>query len=137
MTKGYNYKKPRTINWVSVLLVTALLAAGYCGWKFVPPYWKGIKVDSILSDVKNEASDLPLLSTEQRWSYEQKIKQRVYNEIRGLGIEDTHGQPIEVGFDPNYAYIYARYDIIVHHPFGKTTRMKFNRKVGIPSNKHL
>jgi hypothetical protein len=134
---GYNYKKPRSINLVSVSLLLLVLAAAYAGWKFVPPWWKGIKVDGVLSDAKNDASDLQLMSENQRWEYEQKIRHRVYNELRELGLEDTQGQPVEVGFGPNYTYIYARYDIIVHHPFGKTTRMKFKRQVDIPTTKHL
>jgi hypothetical protein len=133
----YKYKKPRSFNLVTVFLILGLLAIAYGAWKFIPPYWKGYKVDSVLAEAKLEASDLPLLSDEQRRNQELKISQRVYVQLRDLGVGDTQGQPVEVGFGPNYSYIYARYDIIVHHPFGKTTRMKFRRKVSIPSNKHL
>ena len=134
---GYKYKKPRSINLVSVFMLLVVLALAYCGWKFVPPYWKGIKVDTVLSDAKEEASDLQLMREDQRWEYEQKIRHRVETELRELGLQDAQGQPVEVGFGPNYAYIYARYDIIVHHPFGKTTRMKFKRTIDIPKTKHL
>jgi hypothetical protein len=137
MKERYNYKAPRRLNWVSVLIILGLLAMAYAGWKFGPAYWKGYKVDEVLSDYRNRASDLPGLSPQFQSAEADRIKGEVYQRLQELGIGDTEEQPLEVDFGPNFSYLYARYQIIVKHPFGKTTTMKFLRKQSIPKARNL
>lgn len=133
----YNYKSPRRVNWVTILVLLILLGGGYAGWKFGPPYWQGYEVDEILSEYKNVAADLVDLNPTYRPDREQKIVADVYTRVSALGIKDTEEQPLEVGFGPNYAYLYVKYQVVVAHPFGKKTKMNFNRKASIPRGKAL
>jgi hypothetical protein len=113
------------------------VALVYAGWKFGPAYWKGYKVDEVLSEYRNRAADLPLLNPDHQTAEAIKIKGDVYRRLQEMGIVDTEEQPLEVDFGPNYSYLYARYQIIVKHPFGKTTTMKFLRKQSIPKARGL
>ena len=133
----YDYKSPRRVNWVSILVILVLLGGAYAGWKFAPQYWQSYKVDEILSEYKNVAAELSDLNPAYRPEREQKIVNDLYLRVQALGITDTPDQPLEVGFGPNYSHLYVKYQKVVSHPFGKKTRMNFHRKANIPRSRGL
>lgn len=129
-TARYNYKKPRTINWVSLLLFLFLGAAGYLGWKFVPVYYQREEVDSALSDLANQGLDLARYSPEARAAKESKLMTRAYERIRRLGVTDPS---LTVYFSPDYLYLHADYSVVIEHPLDRRTILPFQRKAKIPS----
>lgn len=137
----YKYKKPRRINWVSILVIAALLGAGYSGWKFVPVYWKRGQVDGVLQDAKLRASDLHLMNSDPGKQYAEanKILNETVNRIVALGINtipvEQGGNGLVVYYDQGYAAIHAKYTVVVKHLLGKTTTFRFDRKQKIPSQR--
>lgn len=115
----------RNINVVSVSLGLLLIAAGYLGWKFVPPYWQAYKVDNALQSVKWEAAELQRPGSEK----EGKLLVRLREEIVALGVD---GRYLDVYFAPALEKVHAEYTTVVDHPFDKTTVLEFHRTLEIP-----
>jgi hypothetical protein len=133
----YRYKKPRSINIVSILVVLFLAAIAYGGWKFGPIWFQAQEVDKALEDVRIEVANISAWTPQQRWVAEPKIQQKAITKIHDLGINDELEQPVEVWISSDYQYLQARYMVVVHHPFGKETRITLNRKVKIPATTGL
>jgi hypothetical protein len=132
------YKSPRRINFVSLFLFLVLIGGAYAGWKFIPPYWQAWKVDEVLREARNEASDISTLDGDRRTSREHEVLDRTRRRILDLGIVDQPDYPIQLEFSPSYDMLYCRYRVIVRHVVGgKTTVLDMNRKVSMPTNKDL
>jgi hypothetical protein len=132
----YNYKKPRRINVVSILMLLLLAGGVYAGVKFVPVYFQAFKVDSVLNDMKSQGLDLLRVTDPSvRQDSEDKIIGAAVEKIRDLGIIDHEDQPLEVWFSDNYTYFNAKYRVVVSHPFDKHTTMTFHRKEKLPTEK--
>jgi hypothetical protein len=136
----YDYKKPSSINWVTVSLVLLLVALVYAGWKFGPVFWQAQKVDQALDELKLQVADIQSWSVDQRRDAEAKLIAKATERLRELGIEDHDEQPIQIWFSSDYRRILARYMVVVRHPFGpiwRTTRITMNRDVAVPTARAL
>jgi hypothetical protein len=131
----YDYKKPRSINWVTIFLLLLLGAGGYAGWKFIPVWWQAQKVDEALDEIKLEVASIQGWTPEQRRVAEERLRAKSLARIKELGIEDQPNRPVHVGFTPDYSHILVNYEVVVEHPFGKTTRIKMERKVKVPATR--
>lgn len=129
-TARYNYKKPRAVNWVSVLLFLFLAAAGYLGWRFIPIYYQREEVDSALSDLANQGLDLARYSPEARAAKEAKLIARAHERLRRLGVTDPS---LTVYFSPDYLYLHADYSVVIEHPLDQKTILLFQRQAKMPS----
>lgn len=126
----YNYKKPRSINLVSVALVLLAVAAAYAGWKFIPHYWRAQKVDEALSDVGYRASDLYAIAEPSRRKREADLVEQARERLQALGVDDPL---LNVWFEPGR--VHASYTVIVKHLFtARTTTLRFHRKGRIPGD---
>ena len=131
----YRHRKPRSINLVSIGLVLLLAAGVYAGWKFIPVYYQAWKVDEILSELKNEASDLrtSTLSGASAGEFAAGICDRAVQRIHELGIIDQPDFPVRVEFSAGYADLIAHYRVVVTHPLvHKTTTIDFARTIAVP-----
>jgi hypothetical protein len=57
-SRQYKYKKPSSFNFVSVIMLLALVAGVYGAWKFGPVYYNRYKVDEILRGIDTERNQL-------------------------------------------------------------------------------
>lgn len=136
--EGYRFRKPRRINFVSLLLIVGGVLAVYGAVRFAPVYWKRYKVDRALQEAATRSDSISLMNPETQRKLENDALVYVYKEINDLGINTTPveqgGNGLRVYFDPNYARIRAQYTVVVKHPFGKRTVMKFDRSEKVPTN---
>lgn len=128
---GYNYRKPRRLNWVSILLGLVVAAAIYGGVQFGPPYYRAWKVDTRLSDVAMRASDLQ--TARDPVKEEELLLREAREAIQELGVTDEY---LLVEFDPEYAHLRAAYAEEVTHPLvGKKTVLRFERTATVPGDR--
>jgi len=120
-------KGPRRINPISILVVLAIVGAVYAAVKFVPVYLTQSKVESILADAKHKAAQLNEYSSDDA---RQKLLDKVAEKILDLdrGIDEEF---LEVYLDDDMSHINADYQIVVEHPFGKTTTLEFEISVKV------
>jgi hypothetical protein len=133
----YNYKKPSSINWVTIFIVLLLVSAVYAGWKFIPVWWQAQKVEEALEEVKLEVSNIQGWTPSQQRLAEEKLRAKAIARIHELGIEDQPDQPVQVFFTEGYTHIKVTYEAIVDHVWGKQTRITINRSVKIPTTRGL
>lgn len=135
---GYSYKKPRNINWVSLLLGAAGILAAYFAYQFGPIYWKRYKVDRVLQEAATESDSIAMMNRDTQLRMENDARAKVYQSLQGMGLSPTPveegGNGLVVVFDDGYKNIHATYTITVNHPFGKRSVMKFHRKEKVPTN---
>ena len=125
-----HYKEPRKFNWVSLPLYALLFAAVYCGFKFIPPYWRNMKVDEVVRSSVNEywastrhlsAKDCP-----------PEVRERLEKAVRELGVDDPKAEFIFEQDGPDLR-VTARYDVVVPHWFtSKTTTLHFKPSASTP-----
>jgi hypothetical protein len=125
-----NYKQPRTFNWVSVPIYALLLALVYCGVKFVPPYWRNMKVDEVVRSAVNEYWSM----TRGAASYDapEELHDRIEKQIRELGVDDPK---LDLIFerDGDDLRVTANYAVVVPHWFvDRTTTLKFRVSASTP-----
>ena len=128
----YDYKRPRRINVVSVFLLLVAIGAGYAGYKFIPVYWQARKVDQVLEEEKMAAVSFHRLREELRATSADVIVGKAVTRLYEMGIEDQVDQPLQVWFSPDYTELNARYQVVVRHPFEKSTVLTFDRHVSLP-----
>jgi hypothetical protein len=129
LTQYLQHKAPRRINLVTIFFFLAGVAAVYAAWKFVPPYWTRYKVDSVLGDLAAEATNFHQFDSHARSTVEKRVVDRGLERLYELGLEDHPGQPVDIGITSDLDAIYARWRVIVNHPFGvKPTILDFYRE---------
>jgi hypothetical protein len=136
---AYNYKKPRAINWVSVLVFVGLAAGIYWAARFVPVYYKRAKVDQTLENAGRLADNIMNFNRRDQWRVEEDVLAQTTKRLGELGITtkpvEQGGNGLVVSFDPDYARIRARYTVVIKHPIiGKKTVMKFDRSARVTTN---
>jgi len=125
-----HYKQPRKFNWVSVPIYAVLIALAYCGIKFMPPYWRNMKVDEAVRSTVNEYWS----ATRGASSYDAppEIRERFERKIRDLGVDDPK---VEIVFerDGEDLRVTVRYEVVVTHLFtSRTTAMRFAPTAATP-----
>ncbi len=125
-----SYKQPRQFNWVSIPLYAALLGAIYCGIKFIPPYWRNMKVDELVRSSVNEywsatrhtaAKDCP-----------PEVRDRLDSMVRALGVDDPKAEFTFEQDGPDLR-VTAKYQVVVPHWFtAKTTTLSFKPTATTP-----
>lgn len=130
----YDYNKPRRLNVVSGFLLLVAIAAGYAGYKFIPVFWQARKVDEVLDTEKMRAVSFHRAPDEVKQREADIIVTKAAARVYELGIDDQPDQPLQVWFSPDYSELNARYQVVVRHPFGKSTVMTMNRTVEVPND---
>jgi len=125
-----HYKQPRKFNWVSIPIYALLIALAYCGFKFIPPYWRNMKVDEVVRSTINEYWS----ATRGASSYEApaEMRERFERKVREVGVDDPQA---EFFFERDGAdlRVTVRYVIVVTHPFtSRTTTMRFAPTAATP-----
>lgn len=136
-SKSYNYKKPRTINWVSTLFIIAGVAAAYGAWKFGPVYWQRYKVDEALDSARAKAEGEGIREyPKSAPRIESDVLDALAARLAELGLnEEDHGLTLYFGDD--YATLHADYRVVVQHPWGGSTELTFQRSVKVKRRKDL
>jgi hypothetical protein len=125
-----HYKQPHKFNWVSIPLYAALFAVVYCGIKFVPPYWRNMKVDEAVRATINEYWTMTRGSS----TYEAppELRERFERQIRDLGVDDPK---VDIIYERDGANlrVTVKYETVVTHWFtSKTTVMHFAPTTSTP-----
>jgi hypothetical protein len=132
MAEEYRYRKPRKLNWVTILVLIVLVGGGYFAVKYVPVYWQRHKVEEILVDVGMQSADLPDLNDKDLAAEEERLLEEARTRIQALGVGGPDGVDLDVSYDPDYTYISASYSVTVNHVIGKPHVLKFTRKGRVP-----
>ncbi len=119
-------KGPRRINFISVAVILAIVCGIYAAVKFIPAYLKKGEVDTILDAARYEASQINEFSSADR-------RDRLIDDVRDKVLElgDIPEETLDVYFDDDYAFLNVDYVVVVEHPFGKSTDLKFEQSVEI------
>lgn len=133
MTEGYRYRKPRKVNWVSLLILGGLVVAGYLAWLYGPVYWQRYKVDEILSDVAFKSQDLGGTDGTGQEELEAQRIDEARTRIQALGIApEGHEEDLDVFFNEDYTYLIARYRVRIDPIVGGPRTLEFERVGKIP-----
>jgi hypothetical protein len=111
----YEYKKPRRLNLVTLVLLLAGVAGVYLGVKFIPVWWQGREVDEQLDGFAVQAVQFARYAEELRAKDGEKIVVDAIAALHRMGIEDQVDQPLQVWFSPDWSELHARYEVIVQH----------------------
>ena len=133
MTEAYDYKKPRKINVVSLLIVAVVVGGGYFGWFFGPVYLQRYHVDRVLTDIGYRAIDLPALTGDPAIELEAKLLGEARQQIKDLGVATENETDLEVYFDPAYKNVVADYQVVITPPVGGAKLFHFLRRAEIPA----
>jgi hypothetical protein len=128
-SRKYDYKKPSSFNFVSLLMVLAVAAGGYWAFKFGPVYWNRFKAEEILREGAAEASSIRRMNDAAQIQIEEKVIGLVTDRLatRGIGAD----QDLHVYFEGNHATLNADYVVTVKHPGGKRTIIHVHRSVDV------
>ena len=119
------YKKPRSINSVSVLMALALLAAGYSGYQFGPHYYHKWKARGILSDAANRAYPKRMTEGWDRQNFITELKVKTEKKLKEMGIDDPK-LDVTITYGKTAITAQASYVVIITHPFiDKKTTLYF------------
>jgi hypothetical protein len=130
-SREYNFKKPSSVNFVSVLMLLAVLAGGYWVWKYGPVYYNRFKVDEILREGAVEATGLRRMTDAAQQQLQAKIVGTVIERVggRGITVEDNG---LQVYFSDDIRTLHADYYVIVKHLNGKTKTVTVRRSESVP-----
>lgn len=133
--RAYNYKKPRSINPVSILMLLLVVGGVYASLRFGPVYWNRWKVDQILAEGAVQATNIATLNPTAQRSRDEQIVAEVVARIGERGITtdalDADGNELTVYFDEDYAKLVADWTVVVKHPVGKPTTLHFHRSADV------
>ncbi len=118
-------KGPRRINFVTLLFIATAVFVVYCAVKFVPVYLDASNVETILDEARYDASKLGDFAGQGRVD---RVLDGVRDKILALGVED---ELLDVYFDDEMESLHADFTVVVHHPFGMSTELEFERSVAI------
>jgi hypothetical protein len=125
-SRQYDYKKPSSFNFVSLLFVLAVAAGIYWGVKFGPVYWNRYKVDEILRDEAARATNMSVLNSDAQDELEKQVLKEARQRLEERGVQAS------VYFDAAHKSLHADYDVVVKHPVGKPTLVRMRRKAKVP-----
>jgi|CXWL01.1.fsa_nt_gi hypothetical protein len=128
---SYNFKQPRSFNFVSIGLILLGLAAAYSGFKFGPVYYKRYKVDQILRETKAKANDLYRMQSDRKPAEKRRLLDSTTEQIEALGITAEDNE-LDVYFGEMDDSINADWVVTVTHPVGSPTVMKMHRSEALP-----
>jgi hypothetical protein len=125
-----HYREPRKFNWVSLPFYLALAGAIYCGIKFVPSYWRNMKVDEVVRSSINE-----YWASTRHTSVKDcppEVRDRLEKQVRELGVEDPKAEFVFEQDGPDLR-VTVRYEVVVNHWFtSKTTTLHFKPTAATP-----
>lgn len=125
------YKKPNKINFVSFLMVAALLAAGYSGYQFGPHYYHKWKAKGILSDAANQAYPKRMVEGWDLQEFLSGLQTKTEKRLKEVGIDDPK-LDVKITVSPKEIVAEASYVVIINHPFiDKTTTLYFRPKSSV------
>jgi hypothetical protein len=132
--RSYNYKEPRSINFVSIVMGLAVALAIYGGIKFVPHYWRRSKVDEALRQGVVEAGKIWAMNPGVQRQTGDEVVRATTARIEALGVSRAQNG-LRVYFGPGYGTLHADYVVIVKHPVPesvvKPTTLTMRRSVAI------
>jgi hypothetical protein len=132
VSQTYDYKKPRKLNWVSLLVLAVLGGGVYFGWYYAPVYYQRYKVDRVLGDMGYRSIDLPSLTGDAAVQLESDLLDQARRQIRDLGIATEDETALDVYFDADYSHIVAEYSVTVSPIVGEPKTLTFRRQADIP-----
>ena len=119
------YKKPRRINAVSVIIFLVLAAAAYAAVQFGPPHYRKWKASGILSEAANKVYPKRMVAPDAVADFVEKIRTETAAQLRELGIADP-GLRVTINLNPKRISVGVEYVEIIKHPFvGKITTLSF------------
>jgi hypothetical protein len=120
-----SYKKPRKLNFVSVLVILILLSLFYVLIQFGPPYWRKWKAKEALSESASKVYGKRYVSDEAAAPFLEQVQQQTMAKLRDFGIEDPDLK-VNVIKDSEEITVEAEYMERIKHPLiGKYTNLRF------------
>jgi hypothetical protein len=128
-SRQYNYKKPSSFNFVSLVMLLLALAGAYAAWKFGPVYWNRFKAEEILREGAAEASSIRRMNDAAKIQIEEKVINGVIERLdaRGIGAEND----VHVYFDDDLRNLNVDYVVTVKLMGGKKKTIHVHRSVGV------
>ncbi len=130
-----DYKQPRRLNSVTIVLLMGVLAAGYWFWRFFPAYFDAWTVDHILKEAASKVYRANLLREPERTQELQKILDKVRADVAQHGPsaincdDPTSGWLLNLDFEGTKATLTAEYCVVITHPvISRTTMLHFTRR---------
>ena len=108
---------PSRINFVSFLVLLAVLAAGYWCWKFMPHYYTAWQVDHVLAEAGNRSYKFVRLGDPARGQGLQEIEDSSRKSIIRLGVTDPEMQMHLDVSTPEIAIAECKYSVVIDHPY--------------------
>lgn len=122
---GQSYKKPRKLNFVSILVILVLFSIVYSVIQFGPPYWRKWKSKEILSECTSKIYVKRFVPTDTLSPFLEKVQQEAMKKLRSIGIEDP-GLKVNLHKDDEEIMAEAEYVERIKHPLiGKYTNLRF------------
>jgi hypothetical protein len=129
-----NYRQPRRLNSVTVIMLLMFLAGGYWMWVFFPVYWDAWTVDHQLREGASALYQLNLLNEPERSDRMRKLLQKVQADcVRLAHITDPEFDVV-LDMEGDNVMMRADYTVKLRHPVGNFTtvlHMKRSEKANV------
>jgi hypothetical protein len=113
-----NYRQPRKLNSVSVVMLVLFAAAGYWMWVFFPVYWDAWTVDHQLREAASSCYRINKIAEPNRSQELRKVLKKVQEDsIRLAHIRDPDFD-VTLDIEGDTLFIHATYKVTVKHPVG-------------------
>ena len=130
-----SYNQPRRLNFVSFIILLAVLAGAYAGWKFIPVYWKARELDTAIDELLLPVADRRR-HPDARKKDAELAEAQIIAKAHEFGIQDLPDQPVEVWWDGDFDVCHVKYRVIVEHPAVlKPTILTMERVRKVPNNR--
>lgn len=119
------YKKPRSLNWVSLLVLLVLAGVMYGAVQFGPVYYRKWQARAIIGKLANKIYAKRGLGADQRAEYVAENEAMALKRLRRIGVTDPD-MAIEIEIGDRWVMTKTEYVEKIRHPLvGKTTRLTF------------
>ena len=126
-----DYKKPRGLNAVSILLYLGAAAAIYWGVQYGPPHYRKWKAKGILGDSTAAYYAQRRMEGAAEGEFLANLRRRTESKFRELGVTDPN---LRIQFTKSATHVgaSAEYQELVKHPLvNKTSVLLFNPTVSM------
>jgi hypothetical protein len=124
-----DYKQPRRLNSVTLVLLLALAAAVYWFWRFFPAHFDGWTVDHILKESAAAIYRVNRLREPERTQELRALVDKVRADIQSKASVKDPNLEVNLNIDGNEASMSAEYNVVITHPFiTRTTTLHFLKK---------
>jgi hypothetical protein len=124
-----DYKQPRRLNSVTIVLLIGMVAAGYWFWRFFPAYFDAWTVDHILKEAASKVYRANRMREPERTQELNGLLDKARSEMQHKASVNDPELLVNLDFDGNNATLTADYRVVITHPvISRTTLLHFVRR---------